>query len=355
MKSKFTLALAMLATSAFAQRNCITEEFTSSTCPPCAAMNVWLDPLFTTNNANQTGSKLTLIKYQMNWPSPGNDASYNAHGLTRRQYYSVSSVPTHYMNGIKGTTPASGPTADMQTEIDNCKAGSTVDMNITASYTIKKISATEDSVFVTVTCTPTKDLSGNYSVQIGLTEMYYKNNAATTSQKDYYHVMRKMYPNGSGSPVSSWTKNTPQTFTFKDKITIGTVTQNSHLWWVHPFNGHVVAFVQNNADKTILNSIAAPAKWSVSVDDLQNNVGNVKIMPNPATSQAVVLFTLNDKSNVNVNVVDAMGRSVYTNATSYESGAHRIILSTDAFAAGTYTVILRSETGMVSERLVIAK
>lgn len=352
MKSKFTLAAAMLASvSVFAQKNCIIEEFSSSTCPPCASQNSWLDPLLTTNNANATGSGLVVIKYQMNWPSPGNDASYNPHGYTRRQYYGVTGIPDHFTNGGAGVGTTS---ATMQTEFTNCKTG-TADLSLAATYIVKKASATEDSVFVTVTVTPTKTLSGNYSVLIGLTEKYYQNSANTTGQLDYYHIMRKMFPSGSGTAVSAWTAGTPQTFTFKDKVTIGTVAQGSYTWWGNPYNGHVVAFVQNNADKSILNSIAAPAKWAVSVEDLKNNVANVKIMPNPATSQAAVFFTLNSKSNIHVNVVDAMGRSVYTENAAYEAGSNRIILSTDAFAAGTYTVSLRSETGVVNERLVIAK
>jgi len=353
MKSKFTLAAAMLASvSVFAQKNCIIEEFTSSTCPPCASTNAWLDPLLTTNNANKTASGLVVIKYQMNWPANTPlDPSYNTHGATRRTYYGVSGIPDHYTNGGAGTGTSS---ATMQTEITNCKTG-TADVTVAATYIVKKVSATEDSVIVTVTVTPTKTVAGNYTLQVGLTESYYNYPGAYTPQKDYYHVMRKMYPSGSGTALAALTAGTPQTFTFKDKVTIGNPVHPSFNWWVNPYGGHVVAFVQNNADKSILNSIAAQSKWAVSVDDLKNNVGNVTIMPNPATSQAAVFFTLNEKSNIHVNVVDAMGRSVYTENAAYEAGSNRIILSTDAFAAGTYTVSLRSETGVVTERLVIAK
>lgn len=356
MKSKFTLLAAMLVSaSAMAQKNCFMEEFTSSTCPPCAAMNSWLDPLLATNNANKSGSNLTVIKYQMNWPGTTNlDPSYNAHGASRRTYYSVSSVPDHYMNGAAGTTTASGPNSAMQAEIDACKTGA-ADVTIASSYTVKSVSATEDSVFITVTVTPKKALSGNYSVHIALTEAFYNYPGASTSQKNYYHVMRKMYPSGTGTSVSTWVNNTPQTFTFKDKITIGNPVHPSFNWWGNPYNGHIVAFVQDNGTKTILNSNTAAAKWATSVEDLKNNVANVKIVPNPATSQAGVFFTLNENSNIAVSVTDVMGRVVYTENAPYTAGANRIVLNTSSLAAGTYNVTLRSETGMVSQRLVVAK
>ncbi len=353
MKSKFTLLAAMLVSaSAMAQKTCIIEEFTSSTCPPCASMNSWLDPLFSTNNANKSGSNLAVIKYQMNWPGTTNlDPSYNSHGASRRTYYGVSGIPDHYTNGAAGTGSTS---ATVQTEIDGCKSG-TPDVTIASSYTVKSVSATEDSVFITVTVTPKKALSGNYSVHIALTESFYNYPGASTSQKNYYHVMRKMYPSGTGTSVSTWVNNTPQTFTFKDKITIGSPVHPSFNWWGNPYNGHIIAFVQDNGTKTILNSSAAAAKWSTSVEDLKNNVANVKIVPNPATSQAGIFFTLNENSNIAVSVTDVMGRVVYTENAPYTAGSNRIILNTSSFAAGTYNVTLRSETGMVSQRLTVAK
>lgn len=64
-------------------RKALIEEWTSSTCVPCANLNTTFDPLLNGNSPN-TGGNLSLIKYQVNWPSPGNDPSYNPHSLARR-------------------------------------------------------------------------------------------------------------------------------------------------------------------------------------------------------------------------------------------------------------------------------
>src|SRR5690606_34651158 len=129
---KKTLLLLFLAaglgTSPFAEaqtKNCLIEEFTSSTCPPCAGMNAWLDPLLNGRNANKPNSGLVVVKYQMNFPSPGSDASYNAHGQSRASHYiagmSSWGIPLHFTNGKwKDTLNGGGTNMNVVTnELDN--------------------------------------------------------------------------------------------------------------------------------------------------------------------------------------------------------------------------------------------
>ena len=68
------------------QRPCF-EEFTSSTCGPCASFNNSFVPWSQTHQ-----DEIVLVKYQMNWPGNG-DPYYTAEGGTRRSYYGVSYVP----------------------------------------------------------------------------------------------------------------------------------------------------------------------------------------------------------------------------------------------------------------------
>jgi len=69
------------------------EEFTASTCGPCASFNSQFVP-WCEENADQ----IALLKYQMNWPSPG-DIYYTAEGGVRKSYYGVSGVPDLFGNG----------------------------------------------------------------------------------------------------------------------------------------------------------------------------------------------------------------------------------------------------------------
>ncbi|MFA6951159.1 MAG: hypothetical protein WCQ70_10785, partial [Lentimicrobiaceae bacterium] len=64
------------------------EEFTSSTCSPCASFNgSTLNPFIALK-----GDQLVLVKYQMNWPNNG-DPYYTNEGGMRRDYYGLNGVP----------------------------------------------------------------------------------------------------------------------------------------------------------------------------------------------------------------------------------------------------------------------
>src|SRR5690606_19706040 len=118
----------LLGATVVKERACFIEEFTSSTCPPCASFNAYFDPMIDALGVNTAAAKFNIIKYQMNWPSPGNDRSYNSHALTRRSYYGVSSIPDHYTHGLAGGNGS-------QAEIDACKGGNTL-FEINGTYTV---------------------------------------------------------------------------------------------------------------------------------------------------------------------------------------------------------------------------
>ncbi len=327
------------------QRAGLMEEFTSSTCAPCAAFNSSFDPLIigATVNANMPSSNFNIIKYQMNWPSPGNDKSYNGDGLTRRTYYGVNSIPDHFTNGVAGT---SGD----QAEIDNSKTAPAY-MSITGSYIIKS-----DSIFASATITPNFTITGaNFKVRMAATEIHYTNNAATTSQKEYYHVMRQMFPTAAGTTVANWTNGTPQTFTYKAKYTIGGVAQMNKNFWGSPFGGNLIVFVQDDNTKEIFQSKSVSAQWPAGVSNV-NAVKDINVFPNPATNAARVTFSIEKSSNVDVQVMDALGRTALVAANEQmTSGQHQVSINTSSLANGTYNVIIRVDGGVSTQRLSVVK
>ncbi len=78
------------------------EEFTSSTCGPCAGFNNGFVPWCAEHDG-----LITLIKYQMSWPGSG-DPYYTAEGGVRRTYYGVNSVPDLFGNGGAIATSVAG-------------------------------------------------------------------------------------------------------------------------------------------------------------------------------------------------------------------------------------------------------
>jgi hypothetical protein len=357
MRSKFILSAVILmsaSSSVFAQqaptKNCLIEEFTSSTCPPCKSFNQWFDPLLITNEANKPSSGLVVIKYQEDFPAnPPLDYSYNSMVGVRDRYYFTGSwgIPAHMTNGHDGT---GGSTATMQTEINSCKGGD-AKFAITGTYAVN----TSNAIDVNVSVLPTEDMTGTYKVHVATAELYYENLDNTNGQKKYYHVMRKMYPNANGTTVTSWTANTAQAFTFTDNITVGNVTKGGYNFWDAPYNSNLIVFVQDEATKEILQAQAIPATWPTNVKNVAN-VGHVMVYPNPATEKVVVMFALNNASKVAVNIYDVMGRKVIAQPEqTFAAGAQNLTIATDALSVGTYTVKIETDKGFATQTLTIVK
>jgi archaellum component FlaF (FlaF/FlaG flagellin family) len=326
-----------------APRKALIEEYTSSTCAPCASFNQVFDPLILTNNANVPSSNFNVIKYQMNWPTPNNDASYNPDGNSRKSYYGVNAIPDHYTNGKLGG-------AGNQAEINAAKAEPAY-LSLSGSYTIKG-----DSLIAVVTVTPNFTLTGgNYSLFMAATEYSYHNPNNTTGQEYYYHVMRKMLPDGTGLPMTTFTAGTPVTFERKFKYEIGNVTQGSYKFWWHPYAGNLVAFVQDNNSKEVLNSVSIPAQWPTAIKDVPGGIGNIRVYPNPAREGANLDFSLDKATSVNISVIDALGRVLYVTSEKMSQGTQHVYLPTAKFAAGTYQVNIQSEEGSITERLTVIK
>ncbi|MEO6832619.1 MAG: choice-of-anchor J domain-containing protein [Chitinophagaceae bacterium] len=324
-------------------RAALIEEFSSSTCVPCANLNVTFDPLVLANNANVASSNFNIIKYQMNWPNPGNDVSYNNDGSARRNFYGVNGIPDHFTNGAAGG-------AGDQAEITAAKVPSAF-MDITGTYTVKK-----DSIIATATITPWFTITGgNYKVHMAATEYHYVNTGATTTQKDYYHVMRAMLNTGAGIPVTSWTSGVPQTFTWSVPYTVGTVTQMSNTFWSSPTGGNLVIFVQDASSQEVLQSKAVKPV-GVGVNTIVNVLKDASIFPNPAVNNATLDMDLISATNVSVEVSDITGRIMSRIAPSYMSvGEHMINVPLTNLANGLYNVIVRTDAGNISLRLSVVK
>jgi hypothetical protein len=333
---------AFLGASKSVAKACLIEEFTSSTCPPCASFNVTFDPLIEANNVNKPESNFNTIKYQMNWPNPGNDASYNPHGNTRKGYYNVGGIPDHYTNGKAGGSGG-------QAEIDECKK-ETAFVEIDGSYTI-----TNDSAWTQVSVTPYFNLSRAYKVYIALVEIDYWNPYATTTQSHYYHAMRRMLPSGSGYSANMLADNTALSYQSAIELKTGNVTQGSYNLWSHPKNTNLVVFIQDDASKNVLQSKVIPSKWPVGIEEKGSLMSQIALYPNPSNDYTTVGFNLEKAAEVKVEVTDMVGRTVYASANKLAAGFAEVRISTAEFTSGLYNVKISAENKSVVKRLSVVK
>ncbi len=162
------------------------EEFTSSTCCPCASFNTSFNP-WTEAHADE----ITLVKYQMNWPGPG-DPYYTAEGGVRRNYYGVSYVPWPQCNGAYvdyniGAVQAAFDEAILLPGI----------AKIASSHTLNGTEIT-----VNANILPFANFTDFRAHIIVIENTTTGNVSAITAKPHFHHVMMKMMPDANGTTLN---------------------------------------------------------------------------------------------------------------------------------------------------------
>lgn len=175
----------------------LIEYFTSSTCGPCASNN----PIMHSFLISQDPTRIISVGFHMNWPAPGNDPMFlynQADNNARRGYYGINSIPAGQLDGNL-SIPLPYNVSALQSYFDSRKD---ILSPVTIILTDSTISADSVMVRAKIFC-ETLMSSPSATVYIVLKESYirYASPPGTNGEKDFYDVMRKMLPDGSGTPV----------------------------------------------------------------------------------------------------------------------------------------------------------
>ncbi len=204
------------------------EEFTSSTCNPCASFNSSFVPW-----CNQHADEISLIKYQMNWPGAG-DPYYTAEGGTRRGYYGVNAVPQLFGQGSDiGASVSAANSLLQQTQ------SQTTTFDIASSFTMTGSTIHITTNILSFANTP------SYKVHNVVVEKTTTENASTNGETEFEHVMMKMMPGANGT-AKSFVSGVPAQFTYVHDMSTTNVEELDDLL--------VVVFIQNNSTKEIIQS-----------------------------------------------------------------------------------------------------
>ncbi len=302
------------------QRKALMEQFTSSTCPPCASLeNTW-GPVLNGVNTNQSGSNIAAIKYHLNYPSPGTDPSYNPDAATRNTFYGVSGIPSRYIDGTMFSTSTAA--------FLNNAAARPAFMGINMNYT-----ASGNSVTVEVTITPYADFTGTHRLFIGVTEDQYSYSGGTTSQSVFKYVMRKMLPNGSGILLSNLTAGVPQTFTQSYTFASGAPAPGNYNLWTNLDNTTAVAFVQNMTTREVVQANISSIGVGIEENELARGL---KVFPNPTNDLLNVRFDLPAAGNVHMELTNTLGQRVMNIGESFGSGAQLATFDLSGVVPGMY-------------------
>lgn len=324
------------------QRTLLMEQFTSSTCGPCASLNVNYGPFLESLNTNHEGSIVAAVKYHMNWPSPGNDPSYNPDGNTRKSYYGVTGIPDLFLNG-------SGLTS-YGTEMFEFEASKPAFVNIDLDYTVDQYTV---NVTATVDCF-TNSFTGAHKLHVVAVEDSYNYPASTTTQDVFHYVQRKMFPNGQGTVLNALTDGSSQTVDLSYTFVAGAPAQGNYKLWTDMDHLTLVAFVQNTSTKKVHQAAILPMEVAIGMkEDIKEH--GFALYPNPTNGLVNIGLELPHSGNAQVVVTNVLGEQVYAENKAIGHGMQRTSLDLSHLTDGIYFVNITAEGFRASRTVNLSK
>ena len=310
--------------TATADRVVLAEEFTSSTCGPCASFNPGYKQLLDANSANTETGRVTSVKYQMNWPSPGNDPAYNQEAADRRVAYGISGVPDVVYSG--SNIPTSQANIDIVKDVPSLA-------NLSAEW-----SATGNYIQCDATVNALADLGSNVVLHMAMIEKQINHSIQTNGETVFYHVFRKFMDGSNGHSMSNMTAGNTYTHYANSTISVNAApAQGSFDFWIGTSNMDVIVWLQNTTTGEVLQS--AYGKYTTSgINEMDDVARFIAVYPNPSNEVAGIELDLIDRSDVTLNLVNSLGQTVYTSAKSLDAGIQKIEVSTASLSAGLYFI-----------------
>ena len=342
--SNDTITFNVSIASQSTQRLPLYEEFTSSTCAPCASGNSYMTPIL---DANQ--GKWVMVKYQMNWPGNG-DPYYTAEGGIRRKYYEVNAVPDMFIDGTTNISPGKIKPSDITSAY-----GVHAFVNVTSTMTINY----DHSVDIQITATPLVDFPAGTKMFVAIVEKETFNNVKSNGETKFLYVMKKMLPDASGTSVTlsngnAYTKNFNYKFNGNYRLPADAKSPINHSTEhsVENFNNLLaVVWFQNVATKEVYQA----AKSTVTIGMKENNTDVIyRIYPNPATDNLSIDYTLNNSSNVTYTIINNMGQVVTEKELgTLAAGNHKENIDVSNLAAGIYMITLNIDGQIITKKVSI--
>jgi hypothetical protein len=324
-------------------KNALHEVFTSSTCPPCKPGNEVLQRVF------QQKHNYTTIKYQYNFPGTG-DPYYTTEARDRGMYYGgISSVPHLAVNGQFHINPNSYTTAMYDALADDAYVDITATQNINVA---------DKKITITAKVKPLGLITGNYKVHVAILERETTKNIKSNGEREFYWVMKKMLPNAAGASISlanGEEQTITQTYTLPGNYRLpGSAQDPINLSAENSVEEiedlMAVVFIQNESDKSILQSAWSTPWWSASAGKIGMEDLKLSVYPNPA-SQSFTIKSDAGVENTTVKVFGVDGRLVFEQQISEMEA----VVSCEQLTNGIYYVEISNAKGKGTQKLVIAK
>lgn len=313
-------------------RKTLMEVFTSSTCGPCVAGNQNMD---NTVEPSLTPNTYTIIKYQQNFPNPG-DPYQTTESVNRRNFYGVNSIPRMEIDGQWDVNAAS-LTKSIVESFQN--EPSFVGIDITSARYAGPYVRIEGKI------TPYANLTGNLKYHVVITEGRTILNTGSNGETEFFHVMQDMIPNENGNNLTSTSTGVATNINLFSDMTTANVEEFYDL--------RAVVFVQDMTTKKILQSDWIKLTSSTTGVDEQEFTSSLNVYPNPSNGQVTINYESTNTDDVTVNVINTIGATVYTTGTISKANALNKNIDLSSLTKGVYMVNVVSKQGTATKKLVI--
>jgi hypothetical protein len=195
------------------------------------------------------------------------------------------------------------------------------------------LTVTGNKADVAVTVTPVADMpAGNYKLRVALVERETAQNVKNNGETSFQFVMKKMLPTEAGQAFTFSAKDAPKTvnlsYTFPGSFKlapsarttstanptgagyagINIATENS----VEEFYDlAVVAFIQNDDTKEILQSSWTVQDWAIGMKENVKKANDFSVYPNPANTAITIEW--NGNKDASFRILDLNGKEVMSN------------------------------------------
>ncbi|POS03018.1 putative secreted protein (Por secretion system target) [Flavobacterium croceum DSM 17960] len=293
------------------------EEFSSSTCGPCATFNNNYYNPFHTNN----GSNFASIAYRVDWPGTG-DPYNTAEVDTRVGYYGITAAPTLLVDSVEGTN---FNTSLLQQDLTNALAKPSY-------FTINATKELSGNI-MNVSINTMPYISGTYRVFAAVVEGTTYNNTASNGETSFHEVFMKMLPSATGQTVN-FVYNQPTTTTLSADLTGTFIEQMTDL--------KVVVFIQDYATKNVMQAKYATQALAVNNTEFAKNTS---LYPNPSTG----IFYLKATDACTVQITDISGKVVYTQNSVLDGQS----VNLSQFSKGIYLATLSNGDSQSTQKIII--
>ena len=202
---------------------------------------------------------------------------------------------------------------------------------------------------------PTPAVSGN--VAMDFWEAYAQNNAADNDK------IEVVYSTNCGSSWTTlWSATGSAHATTAPTATAGWLPTPTSGWTKRSMSlnslpaGSILGIRATDGGGNNLFVDDINVRSGLSIKNEISSLNAITLSPNPAKDFTTLSFHLNDATTVDIQVVDALGRTVVSKSEGkMSSGAQEVRINTADLAAGMYLVKVATENGSITERISVVK